>query len=254
MSNAKTFIRSTLSSRALSGVLAILCFVVAGPTTAKGPEQVITERLNGVVPGLEVRSVRESAVPGLYEVETNNRDMIYATETGEYILAGEMLRLTGSGVENLTENSRAARRVETMADFGANGVISYPADGDEKAVISVFTDIDCPYCRKFHDDVPRMNELGITVHYYGFPRSGPATPSFTKYESVWCADNQLAAMDDAKAGKSVPAASCDNPVEDQFRLGSQVGVTGTPAIVLEDGNMVRGYVPADQLARGLGLL
>lgn len=118
----------------------------------------------------------------------------------------------------------------------------------------MFTDIDCPYCRKLHDEVPQLNEYGITVNYYAFPRSGPNTASFRKYESVWCADDQQAAMDAAKAGRKVADASCENPVREQFELGSRVGVTGTPAIVLEDGNMVRGYVPAQRLAEGLGLL
>lgn len=254
MINAKNSVQPVLSGRLFAWVASLFLVFIAGPATADDPQQAISARLSGAVPGLEVRAVRETAVPGLYEVETNNRDMIYATSTGEYILAGEMLRLSDEGIENLTENSRAAQRVETMSEFARNGVISYPAEGDEKVVISVFTDIDCPYCRKFHDDVPRMNELGITVHYYAFPRSGPGTPSFAKYESVWCSEDPLEAMDAAKRGQSVPDASCENPVEAQFRLGSQVGVTGTPAILLEDGNMVRGYVPADQLARSLGLL
>lgn len=238
----------------IAGLFAGIAMTVSFPAMADSPEQVIAERLTGIVPGLQVNSVRESEAPGLYEVETNNRDMIYATADGNYILAGELLQVTDSGVENVTERSRAAKRLETMAAFAEKGVIRYPADGDQKAIISVFTDIDCPYCRKFHDDVPRLNELGITVDYYGFPRSGPNTPSFIKYESVWCADDQLTAMDTAKGGRQVPDVSCDNPVAEQFELGGKVGVTGTPAILLEDGNMVRGYVPADQLARGLGLL
>lgn len=238
----------------VAGLMAGLALAVSVPAMADSPEQVITEKLTGIVPGLQVKAVRESAAPGLYEVETNNRDMIYATPDGNYILAGELLQVTDGGIENVTERSRAAKRVETMAAFAENGVIRYPAEGNQKASISVFTDIDCPYCRKFHDDVPRLNELGITVNYYGFPRSGPDTPSFVKYESVWCSDDQVAAMNEAKGGRQVPDISCENPVAEQFQLGSQVGVTGTPAILLEDGNMVRGYVPADQLARSLGLL
>lgn len=249
MNHAKYSVRPWL------GMAALLIFSFAGGVAvAETAGEVISERLSTVVPGLEVRSVRESAITGLYEVETNSRDMLYVTADGEYILAGEMLRLTDTGIENLTESSRAVARLETMEAFGADGVVSYPAEGEQKAAVNVFTDIDCPYCRKFHDDIPRLNELGITVNYYAFPRSGPGTPSFIKYESVWCADDQNAAMDEAKGGREVPGATCENPVEAQYRLGAEVGVTGTPAILLEDGNMVRGYVPADQLARGLGLL
>jgi thiol:disulfide interchange protein DsbC len=198
--------------------------------------------------------VRESEAPGLYEVESNNGDTIYTTKDGGYLLTGDLLQITESGIANVSERNRADQRKKQMAAFGNKGLISFPADGEEKAEIAVFTDIDCPYCRKMHDEVPELNRYGITVHYYGFPRSGPNTSSFNKYVSVWCNEDQRGAMDDAKAGKRIEGASCDNPVREQYNLGGQVGVTGTPAIVLEDGNMVRGYVPAKQLAEGLGLL
>ncbi len=140
-----------------------------------------------------------------------------------------------------------------MESYGEDGLITYKAS-NQKAVIDVFTDIDCPYCRKLHDEVSQLNDYGITVNYYAYPRSGPGTPSFAKYISVWCAEDQQSAMDAAKSGKAVETATCANPVLEQFELGGRIGVTGTPAIVLEDGNVVRGYVPARDLANGLGLL
>ncbi|MEC7816358.1 MAG: thioredoxin fold domain-containing protein [Pseudomonadota bacterium] len=236
--------------------VAAMCslLLVAPVTSAQDAEQRIAERLAAAVPGLQVHSVKASEAPGLYEVQSNNGETIYATEDGTYLLTGDLLKLTETGIANVTEASRAETRRDQMAEYGDDGVISYPANGEEKAVVSVFTDIDCPYCRKLHDEVPQLNDYGITVNYYAFPRSGPNTPSFSKYVSVWCADDQQAAMDAAKAGQSVAQKTCENPVGDQFRLGGQVGVTGTPAILLEDGNMVRGYVPAKNLAEGLGLL
>lgn len=228
--------------------------VMALPAMAGEVEDGIAKRLTEAVPGLKVQSVRESEAEGLYEVQSNNGDTIYTTADGQYLLTGDLLKITSNGIANVTEEARAGQREEVMAAFGDNGVIRFPADGEEKAVIDVFTDIDCPYCRKLHEEVPQLNAYGITVNYYAFPRSGPGTPSFTKYVSVWCAEDQQAAMNAAKAGRAVESASCENPVLEQYQLGGQVGVTGTPAIVLEDGNMVRGYVPADNLAKGLGLL
>lgn len=227
--------------------------LTAVPVLAGEVEDAIAERLTSAVPGLKVQSVRESEAEGLYEVQSNNGDTIYTTADGQYLLTGDLLKITENGIANVTEEARASQREQTMAAFGDEGVIRFPAE-NEKAVISVFTDIDCPYCRKLHDEVPQLNAYGITVNYYAFPRSGPGTPSFQKYVSVWCSEDPQAAMDDAKAGRSVAQASCDNPVLEQYQLGGQVGVTGTPAIVLEDGNMVRGYVPANNLAQGLGLL
>lgn len=236
------------------GASLFMGFMAIGPATAGEVEDGIAARLTSAVPGLKVTSVRESEAPGLYEVQSNNGDTIYTTADGQYLLTGDLLKITNDGIANVTEEARASQREQVMADFGDDQVIQFPAQGEEKAVISVFTDIDCPYCRKLHDEVPQLNAHGITVNYYAFPRSGPGTPSFTKYVSVWCSDDQQSAMDAAKGGRSVASASCENPVLEQYQLGSRVGVTGTPAIVLEDGNMVRGYVPADNLAKGLGLL
>ncbi|GGC81161.1 thioredoxin fold domain-containing protein [Marinobacter halophilus] len=232
----------------------VLSFAGVSVVGAAETEDRIAKQLMQAVPGLSVTSVRESEAGGLYEVQSNNGDTIYTTADGVYLLTGDLLKITDNGIANVSEASRAGQRKEQMAAFGAKGIISYPAKGEQKAVIDVFTDIDCPYCRKMHDEVPELNEYGITVNYYGFPRSGPGTPSFRKYESVWCADNQQKAMDTAKAGKPIAQNTCDNPVEAQYRLGGQVGVTGTPAILLEDGNVIRGYVPARSLAEGLGIL
>lgn len=217
-------------------------------------ENAISDRLTKSIPGLSVASVTKSDAPGLYEVETSTGETVYATENGEFLLTGDLLQVTSNGIANVTETRRATRRAEVLEAFGNSGAIRFPAEGEAKAVVSVFTDIDCPYCRKLHDEMPKLNKLGITVDYYGFPRSGPGTASFRKYESVWCSDEQADAMTAAKQGRQVASKTCENPVRAQFELGGKIGVTGTPAIVLEDGNMVRGYVPAEKLAESLGLL
>jgi len=228
--------------------------VLGSPFSIAGDvEDSISQRLSSAVPGLKISSVKESEAKGLYEVRSNNGDTIYTTPDGQYLLTGDLLKVTSEGIANVTEEARAGERRKTMASYGEDGLITYKAN-NEKAVVDVFTDIDCPYCRKLHDEVPQLNDYGITVNYYAYPRSGPDTPSFKKYASVWCAEDQQSAMDAAKSGKSVEAATCDNPVLEQFELGRRIGVTGTPAIVLEDGNVVRGYLPARDLAKGLGLL
>ncbi|MDO6441105.1 MULTISPECIES: DsbC family protein [unclassified Marinobacter] len=235
-------------------VAVMVAGVLGSPFSVAGDvEDRISERLSSAVPGLKVLSVKESEAKGLYEVQSNNGDTIYTTQDGQYLLTGDLLKVTSTGIANVTEAARAADRHEIMESYGDEGVISYKAS-DEKVVIDVFTDIDCPYCRKLHDEVPQLNDYGITVNYYAYPRSGPGQPSFVKYVSVWCAEDKESAMDAAKAGDAVAAATCENPVLEQFELGQRVGVTGTPAIVLEDGNIVRGYVPAKNLAEGLGLL
>src|SRR5690554_7373689 len=110
--------------------LASASVVSAGETEDK-----IAKRLADAVPGLTVNSVRESEAKGLYEVQSNNGDTIYTTEDGTYLLTGDLLKITENGIANVTEESRAGVRKDMMADFGGKGVISYPAKGEEKAVV-----------------------------------------------------------------------------------------------------------------------
>ena len=128
----------------------------------------------------------------------------------------------------------------------SNMIVFGPANA--KMTVTVFTDIDCGYCRKLHGEIDGYLAEGIKVRYLFFPRSGVGTPSFDKAISVWCADDRKAALTDAKAGKSIPDKKCDNPVKEQMELGEKLGVSGTPAIILESGEMVPGYVPPKRLA------
>jgi thiol:disulfide interchange protein DsbC len=233
---------------------ALVCGLFGVHAIAGETEDAIADKLSAAIPQLNITGVSKSEVPGLYEVSSTNGGSILATEDGQYLLTGDVLKVTSQGIANLSEEKRLSERTQTLAEFGQEGIISYPAKGEQKASIAVFTDIDCPYCRKFHDEVPQLNDMGITVNYYGFPRSGPNTPSFAKYVSVWCSDDQQAAMDAAKQGRSIDSKTCENPVADQYQLGQQVGVTGTPAIILDNGQVVPGYRPAKQLAEVLGVL
>lgn len=235
-------------------VVALVLMSGALHAAAEDKSAAIREQLAAKLPGLKITSVQASPATGLYEIQAKNGDTVYATEDGQFLLTGDLLQLTDSGLTNVTEARRAQQRAQALADYGDKSAIIFPAKGKQKAEISVFTDIDCPYCRKLHSEVGQLNDMGITVKYYAFPRSGPNTPSFSKYVSVWCSLDQQKALTEAKQGGRIESKTCDNPVRAQFELGNRIGVTGTPAIVLEDGNMVRGYVPADKLAEGLGLM
>jgi thiol:disulfide interchange protein DsbC len=241
---------SRLIAVALSGGLLLPAFAAAADV-----EERITQRLQTAVPGLQVENMAPAKAPGIYQVRTNSGQIVYVTEDAEYLFIGDLVKLENAGYVNLTEQARTGQRRQTINEHAKNGgLIQYAAKGRQKAVIDVFTDIDCGYCRKLHGEMDELNELGITVNYYGFPRSGPGTESFRKYVSVWCAEDPQAAMNKAKGGGAVQSADCANPVAEQYNLGRLVGVTGTPAIVLEDGTLMPGYVPAKTLARGLGIL
>lgn len=238
----------------LSG-LALALLGVMGAATAADDEaaQRITERLKGAIPGLEVTQVEESSIAGLYEVQTSGKETLFASGDGKHIVVGELYQVSDSGVVNLSEQRRAGARAERLSAVPASDMISFKPEGVAKAVVNVFTDIDCPYCRKLHKEVPALNDMGIQVNYLAFPRSGPNTPSYVKAVSAWCADDPREAMNQAKSGQSIPHKTCDHPVAEQFQLGNEIGVTGTPAIFLEDGQVIRGYVPKERLADALGL-
>lgn len=227
-------------------------------------EQNIESALKKAVPQLEVVSVAETPVGGIYQVHDQSGQAIFVSSNGEYFFTGELYSTIGGRLENISEKERQAKRGELLQSIEASELITYKAKGEEKAQIKVFTDIDCGYCRKLHREIPKMNELGITVSYMSFPRAGVNSASYYKLTSVWCADDSLEAMNEAKkgrldskvnrnTGRLNDMASCKNPVAKQYRLGQQFGVTGTPAIVLEDGTLIPGYMPAKQFAERLGI-
>lgn len=237
-----------LGKRALITCLALAAF------GAHAGEAEIRASLAKAIPSLQVSAIEESEIKGLYRLESNNNQVLFTNEDGSFFVAGELYSTGGGQLVNLTEVRREKVRAQQLAEISVDEKIVFPAKGKTKAKIAVFTDIDCGYCRKLHQEVPRMNELGIEVSYLAYPRAGIGSGSYNKIVSAWCADDRLQAMTDAKAGKSIPALNCDNPVAAQFELGQQMGVNGTPAIFLEDGTLIPGYMPAERLAKGLGIL
>ncbi len=217
-------------------------------------EQEIKAQLGKILPNLNVQEVQKSEIEGLYRVVSSNNPDIYANDDASFFLTGEIYSTGDGRLVNLTEQRLGKDRAQKLANIAPSEKITFPAKGKTKAKIAVFTDIDCGYCRKLHNEVPRMNELGIEVSYLAYPRAGVGSGSYNKIVSAWCADDKLQAMTEAKAGRSIPNKTCENPVAAQFELGQALGVTGTPAIFLEDGTLVPGYMPAEKLAKGLGIL
>lgn len=206
----------------------------------------LAEKLNGVDPG----DISDSPLPGLYQVAVGS-SVAYVTEDGRYLVQGDIYDLSTS--QNLTEDTRAKARAALLGSVPRDEMIVFsPKDGKVKHTITMFTDIDCGYCRQFHRDIDKVNALGIEVHYLFFPRTGPNTESWTKAEEVWCAKDRKSALTRAKLGGAVPDAKCtETPVEEHWDLGHRVGVRGTPAIFAENGELVGGYLPPDELEKRL---
>ncbi len=217
---------------------------------APGDLDAIKGRLQANMPGLQVDAVRATPIEGLYEVQSGF-NFGYVTPDGRYLIDGDLNDIASG--ERLTENRRRTARAELIGGLAADQTIEYaPAGGDAKYTVTVFTDIDCGYCRKLHEHIAEYNGDGIAVRYVFFPRSGPGTSSFHKAEKVWCAADRQDALTEAKLGKGFEGPrDCSNPVMDHLRLAAELGLRGTPAIVLPDGELIPGYQEPAQLLKAL---
>ena len=210
-------------------------------------EDFLRKAVTDVFPDVEITRIKPAPIPGLYEVMLGT-EMIYLSEDGRYILQGDLIDL-GEKV-NLSEQERAGARKRVLESIPASETIDF-APENARHTVYVFTDITCGYCQRFHRDMAELNGKGIAVRYLAFPRAGIDTDSFREMESVWCAADPNEAMTLAKGGRPVAPAQCDNPVQRQYELGQTLGVRGTPAIYLENGQELPGYVPPDDLLQAL---
>jgi thiol:disulfide interchange protein DsbC len=213
----------------------------------------VVAKLKAVRPNLPVEGTSATPVPGIIEIDVKGGSTaLYATSDGRYLIAGDLYEM-GDTLVNVSEKGRDAKRKALLATVSPADMAIFPARGARKAVITVFTDVDCGYCRKLHLEVPQMNKMGIEVRYLAYPRGGLESPGYSKLVTAWCSTDRQDALTRMKKGEDLAAKSCDNPVAREYELGQLAGLTGTPAIVLEDGKMVAGYVSADQLGRMLGI-
>ena len=197
----------------------------------------------------QIEPATETGVEGVYMTRFGNK-FAYLIEGGRYVFIGDMVDLENA--RNLTEVARRDLVVDELANFSTEKRIIFPADNEELAVLSVFTDTSCGYCQQLHKEVKYLQQAGISVHYLPFPRGGNRGPGYSDLKKVWCADDKLLAMSIAKGaetGSLTSSESCDNAtfVDDGYLLGNRIGVNGTPALYASDGTKFNGYVPYQQL-------
>lgn len=206
--------------------------------------QKVREGVGKILKNDNVSSIKPSGVKGLYEVMVGPQ-LFYVTADGKYLLSGKLYDIDKK--EDLSTPKIEQAKASYIESVGDENMVIF-APKEYKHTITVFTDIDCGYCRKLHAEIEDYNDLGIRVRYMMFPRAGIGSESYNKAVSVLCADDRNAAMTLSKAGKDIPSKSCDNPVRDHYELGKLLGVSGTPAIFLENGSMLPGYIPAKKMS------
>lgn len=236
-----------LTNRTHATLIAVSVGLAAAGASAQDlTKEELATRLNGVA----VEDITDSPLPGVYEVAVG-ANVAYVTKDGRYIIRGDIYDAETSA--NVSEETRARARVAMLDSVDpASMIVFKPANGEVKHKITIFTDIDCGYCRQFHREIDKVTALGIEVHYLFYPRTGPNTESWTKADQVWCAPDHNSALTRAKLGGEIPeVAACTTPIEAHWELGRQIGVRGTPAIFSDTGELIGGYLPPATLAKVL---
>ncbi len=242
----KKFIAGVLHA-VTAAVLVLSPAAIAETTDALETGRKLAEKLQQLRPGIPIEAVVAIDIPGMYAIELSGGTTLYGTADGQHFFSGDLFAVQDDLV-NLSEQRRDKKRQQLMAQQSLEDMIVFPAVGELRGYIQVFTDVDCGYCRKLHNEMAQINELGIEVRYLAYPRAGVDSDTHDKMVSAWCAKDRQSAITQLKAGASVPTKTCQNAISDHYGLGQQLGISGTPAIVLADGRLLPGYLPAERLA------
>ncbi|MDX1504915.1 MAG: DsbC family protein [Spongiibacter sp.] len=243
---------STVLHAALRGLA--VCVALTAPLSAsaetfvdKAADTAIRKAFQKSRPDLIIEEVVPSEMSGVYRVEMENGPTLYSSANGQFFIVGDLYEMGESGIENVAVKRMQPMREALLAAQKREDMIIFSPKGKAKGAIYVFTDVDCGYCQKLHAEVPQLNANGIEVRYLAYPRQGLHAATSKKMVSAWCADDRKAAMTALKSRQEIKPRECANPVAEQYKLGGKLGVTGTPAIITEDGFLIPGYKPADEL-------
>tara|TARA_B100001175_G_scaffold97924_2_gene83024 strand:- start:1969 stop:2685 length:717 start_codon:yes stop_codon:yes gene_type:complete len=209
---------------------------------------IIKEKISVILPpDTKIESIESSNFPSVYKVYYGDIQPLYVSADGNYFLYGDMFQIKSSKIINLTDIDISKRRISLMNEINKEELISFSSEREAYSV-TVFTDVDCGYCRKLHSEIDGYNRLGISINYAAFPRSGIGTEAFTKMVGAWCSKDPKKSITNLKNGKNQRLNFCDSqPIAKHYAIGKKLGITGTPAIISEDGQLFPGYYSPDDL-------
>ena len=226
----------------------LISFILIFSVSVSASQDNIREGLKNILPdGAVIELIEPSPIPGIYAVYYGDLQPIYVTQDGSFFIYGDIYKININSISNITEKSVAERRKLILQSIPSEELISFKSSNEQFSVI-VFTDVDCGYCRKLHNQIDEYNSLGISINYAAFPRSGLGTSAFTKMVGAWCSDNPKDSMTKLKNNSKLDISFCENqPVSKQYIIGKKLGVDGTPAIFSMDGEMFPGYIEPEEL-------
>ena len=224
----------------------VFAFIAFGIFAEKDDMQDLVNKINLILPdGIKVQDISFSDERNLYVINVGDIQPIYMLPDGEHVILGDIFNISEGEAQSTTEKDKDIFRKNKLITSNLE-TIDFLAK-KEKYSLTVFTDVDCGYCRKFHNEIDQYNNLGISIKYLAFPRAGIDSESYTKMVSAWCSDQADLSITLLKDNKSIPSNSCENSVAEQFELGRTLGITGTPALITQSGKLLPGYVPAQEL-------
>ena len=207
----------------------------------------LKEKINKILPeGVNVREITYSQERDIFIVDIGDIQPIYVLPNTEYIILGDIFSLKGDKPESETEKDKGKLRLKILADLNQESFIKFKSN-NEKAILTVFTDVECTYCRKFHSEIDEYLANGVSINYLAFPRTGIDSSSYEKMVAAWCSNEKKESITNLKNDIDIEMNSCENPVENHFEIGRRIGVTGTPAIITQTGLLLPGYIPANEL-------
>ncbi len=216
--------------------------------------QKVINKLKQARPEFSYRLLGPSDIPGYLRIAIESGPILYVAVDGSHFFDGDVYQVTSAGFVDAENIRLKSEREEAFSKIDREDLIVFSPATETSAIINVFTDIDCGYCRKLHLEVDELNSYGIEVRYLAYPRAGLQSKSYEKIATAWCAEDPQDALTRLKRGEELPASICSgNPVANHFAMGRELGVDGTPAVVLMDGTMLPGYRTAEDFAIRLGL-
>tara|TARA_B100001057_G_scaffold468546_1_gene527818 strand:+ start:1290 stop:1991 length:702 start_codon:yes stop_codon:yes gene_type:complete len=207
----------------------------------------VKEKINKILPeGVSVKEITYSKERDIFVVDIGDIQPIYVLPNTEYIILGDIFSLKGERPESETEKDKGRFRLKILSEIDQDSFIRFKSN-NEKSVLTVFTDVECTYCRKFHSEINEYLENGISINYLAFPRTGIDSSSYEKMVAAWCSSEKKESITNLKNDIDIGMYECENPVESHFEIGRRIGVTGTPAIITQSGLLLPGYIPAKEL-------
>ena len=244
--------RAVKHAMSLLGLLVLASIFTTSHAQDSGEPQSLRAKLTQAIEvasqnQLQIIGVVATPLSNIYEVELNTGEILYSDISGDYLFAGDMYQTSVAGLMNLSAGKRDLRNLDKIAAVPEDQMIIYTPDV-VKASITVFTDVDCTYCRALHKDLDTLLEMGIQVRYMAYPRGGENADSYEKMISVWCSEDRHKSLTQAKNGQNLPERDCDTPVLAHYELGNELGISGTPALFFPDGKLIPGYMEPERLA------